>query len=481
MQERVHDGSERDQERGGSKKRLQRVMADAGIAARRLCEDMIEEGRVSVNGEVTKRLPVFVNPETDDIIVDGRPLRRPERKLYVMVHKPERMLVTSADEPEFDRATIMEIVDHPAKARLFPVGRLDFDSAGLVLMTNDGELAHKLTHPRFGIVKIYEALVRGVVDNAAIDAIKAKFRGVRKRAARDSGMEGPVASGAVPEFSVVKRQGANTIVRITLTEAKNRELREVLEFLGMPIKKLSRIAIGGLELSGLAPATWRELTREEIQMLRKPKAGYVKPRVVVPTATTPATPTTATPSDNRAVASPVPARPPRISKPSKFPRTEEQGRRAQRRRDTTPSRGEVTPRATRPAPPAAPRSGRNIGEGGGRTPSGGGARGRRAERTEPSDNDPRPRRPTASPRAAGPGRSWPKGESRTPTSRGQRGGEFQSPTGGRGERSSGDPRRSPGGSSARGPSGGRGPNRGGGESGGSGGRGGRREGRPPRK
>lgn len=269
-------GTGNDQESGTQKVRLQRVMADAGVAARRDCETMIEEGRVTVNGEVVRKLPVFVDPEVDDIRVEGRGLRKPERKLYLMVNKPERMLVTNADEPEFDRATIMEIVDHPAKARLFPVGRLDFESAGLVLMTNDGELANMISHPRYQVPKVYEALVRGVADQTSISAIGSKLRAMRKRNAREEGVEGPVAAGPGPEIEIVKYHGGNTLLRITLLEAKNRELRDLLSYLGMPIKKLTRIGIGGLELRGLPLATWRELAREEVHMLRKTRAGYVK-------------------------------------------------------------------------------------------------------------------------------------------------------------------------------------------------------------
>ncbi|MCX5690919.1 MAG: pseudouridine synthase, partial [Planctomycetota bacterium] len=202
-------------------------MADAGVAARRMCEEMIESGRVSVNGEVIRKLPVFLDPENDTIIVEGRPLQRPERKLYLMVYKPERMLVTNADEPEFDRATIMEIVDHPAKARLFPVGRLDFETAGLVIMTNDGELANSLTHPKFNVPKTYEALIKGHIDQSLLDGVRIKIRGLRKRSAREDGHEGPVSSGPVPEFEFIRHQGDNSIVHISLLEAKNRELRDV--------------------------------------------------------------------------------------------------------------------------------------------------------------------------------------------------------------------------------------------------------------
>ena len=255
-------------EESSSRVRLQRVLADAGVAARRTCEALIEEGRVSVNGEVTRRLPVFVDPERDEIKVDGRTVRGAERRMYLMVNKPERYLVTNSDEPQFDRPTVMHLIDHPSAGRLFPVGRLDFESAGLVLLTNDGELANKLTHPRFGVTKTYEALVKGSLDPASVAAIPAKLRALSKREAKVAGPGARVKTSS-GEFELGGQKGGNTLLRITLKESRNRELREVLKLLGMPIKKLTRIAIGPLALKGLAPGRWRELTRDEVHSLRR--------------------------------------------------------------------------------------------------------------------------------------------------------------------------------------------------------------------
>ncbi len=368
-----------------SRVRLQRVMADAGVAARRACEDLIEQGRVSVNGEVVRRLPVFVDPHADRILVDGRPLRPPERKLYLMVHKPERMLVTTADEPEFDRATIAEIVDHPAKARLFPVGRLDFESAGLVIMTNDGDLANALTHPKFNVPKTYEALLKGRVDQPMLDAVRVKLRGVRKREARDDGTQGPVAIGPVPEFEFVRHQGANTIVRVTLLEARNRELRDILEFLGMPVKRLVRVGIGGLTLSSVAPARWRELTREEIQLLRRPRGGFVpRPR---PLAAAPTPPPVATrPSEPR-------PRPALQSRELRDPRDRRdhavtsRGERGRERPDRSPS----APRESSRAAPPPGKGGRPGRPGRPGKPIQSGERGRSAPRRPDSRRGPGPR------------------------------------------------------------------------------------------
>lgn len=248
--------------------RLQRVLAEAGVAARRSCEDLIRAGKVTVNGEVVRTLPVFVDAHEDVIEVEGRRLRKPERKLYVMLHKPERVLVTSADEPDFDRTTIMQLVDHPAAGRLYPVGRLDFESSGLVLLTNDGTLANLVTHPRYGVAKTYEALVRGHMSEQDLIAVKTKLRALARREAQESGRDAPRFRGSGGEFEIAGAKGANTIIRITLTEARNRELREVFRLLGMPIKKLTRVAIGSLALKGLAVGHWRELTRDEVNALR---------------------------------------------------------------------------------------------------------------------------------------------------------------------------------------------------------------------
>ncbi|MBS0195962.1 MAG: pseudouridine synthase [Planctomycetes bacterium] len=257
-----------DHESPDGKVRLQRVLADAGVAARRVCERMIEEGRVTVNGEVVRRLPVFVDPEHDRIVADGHTVGKPERRLYVMLNKPERVLVTSADEPEFNRATVMQLVDHPAAGRLFPVGRLDYESCGLVLLTNDGELTNRLTHPRYGVTKTYEVMVKGRIDAAAAEAVLVKLRATARREQRMTGPDVRVkASSGNIEVGGVK--GDNTVLRVTLREARNREIREVLKSLGMPVKKLTRVAIGPLELKGLAPGQWRELTREEVQDLRR--------------------------------------------------------------------------------------------------------------------------------------------------------------------------------------------------------------------
>lgn len=241
-------------------------MADAGVAARRACEALIEAGRVRVNGETVTRLPVFVDPQADRVEVDGRPLRAPERLMYVMVHKPEGTLVAAADG-EFGRRTVLDLVDHPAASRLFPVGRLDLETDGLVLLTNDGELANRLTHPRYEIPKTYHAAVRGPVDDAALAAIVTKTRLAAQRDDAERGRRRP--GGHAPVIRVVRRDPGRTTIEVTLRDARSQGLRDALKHLGMPVKKLTRVALGPLQLKGLAVGGWRELTRQELQDLRK--------------------------------------------------------------------------------------------------------------------------------------------------------------------------------------------------------------------
>ncbi|MFZ4574005.1 MAG: pseudouridine synthase [Phycisphaerales bacterium] len=257
--------------RTGSRQRLQRVMADAGVAARRVCEQLIAEGHVSVNDRTVTKLPVFVDPVNDDIRVDGRRLPKPERLLYVMLNKPEQTLTVASDEPGMDRRTVLDLVDHPAAARLFPVGRLDYDTTGLVILTNDGELTHRLTHARYGVVKTYQVLVRGGVDEERLESISKRLRAERRREAR---LSASVAARREAfgegrqDVRVLKAEAGRTLLEVSLTEAKNKQIREVLAIVGCPVKKLTRVAIGPLVLSGLAPGTWRELTREEVHLLR---------------------------------------------------------------------------------------------------------------------------------------------------------------------------------------------------------------------
>ncbi|MFG0298341.1 MAG: pseudouridine synthase [Phycisphaerales bacterium JB047] len=249
-------------------KRLQRVLADAGVGSRRACEAMIENGDVSVNGQLVTTLPAWVDPEEDRIVVAGKVVAQPDRKLYIMLNKPPRTLSTAKDEPGADRRTVTELVDHPAAPRLFPVGRLDYDTVGLILLTNDGELANRLTHPRYGVPKTYRVVVKGSLDE---EAIKELERGIYL-AQRKAGHTQGAARTAHVEIALVARERDKTTVELTLREGRNRQVRRMLAAVGYPVKKLERVGMGPVKLKGLARGQWRELTRDEIRALKRSAA-----------------------------------------------------------------------------------------------------------------------------------------------------------------------------------------------------------------
>lgn len=226
---------------------------------------MIEEGRVTVNGEFVTRLPVFVDPGQDRIEVDGRPLPTPERHVYVMLNKPKRSITTNRDEPGAFRRTVLEMVDHPAKSRLYPVGRLDFETVGLLLLTNDGELANKLTHPRYGLEKTYRVTVKGSLDEPEIEKLEEGIYLAERKEGRTVG----AARAAHVGLRLIRRDRDSTVLELTLKEGRNRQVRRMLAAVGSPVRKLERVAIGPLKLKGLARGEWRELTRPEIIELRK--------------------------------------------------------------------------------------------------------------------------------------------------------------------------------------------------------------------
>lgn len=244
------------------------MLADAGVAARRACEKLIEEGRVEVNGEVVQTIPAFVDPRKDRITVDGKPIGRPigegGRRMYILLNKPERVLTTSADEPGLERTTVADLVDHPSKPRLFPVGRLGWDETGLVLLTNDGELANRLSHPRYGIPKTYLAVVKGDVADQDLQRLGKQMFKLQRLASRREGR----ARGAHVEMSVFKREPGKTTLKVVMREGKNRFVADVLRSAGFPVRKVAAVAIGPLQLRGLTVGSWRELGRDEVKALR---------------------------------------------------------------------------------------------------------------------------------------------------------------------------------------------------------------------
>jgi 23S rRNA pseudouridine2605 synthase len=249
--------------------RLQRVLADAGVGSRRHCEELILAGEVTVNGEVVDGLPAWVDPEKDRIVVEGRVVAEPERRIYLLLNKPPRTLSTLKDEPGADRRTVADLVDHPSAEHLFPVGRLDYDTVGLVLMTNDGELANRLTHPRYGVPKTYLVTVRGKLDE---EAVKELERGIFLAERKAGKTVGAVRTAQV-EISLVSQDRQNTVLELTLREGRNRQVRRMMAAVGFPVRKLERIGMGPVRLKGVARGAWRELDKDEVWALKRAAAA----------------------------------------------------------------------------------------------------------------------------------------------------------------------------------------------------------------
>jgi 23S rRNA pseudouridine2605 synthase len=230
--------------------RLQKIMAAAGLGSRRACEELIRAGRVSVNGKPVE-LGQKADARHDDIRVDGKPLAAAENTMYLALHKPRG--VVSSLEPQGDRQTVRDIV--PGAARLFPVGRLDLESEGLMLMTNDGELALRLTHPRYGCEKEYRVLLSRPPDEQQLEIWRrgVVLEGGLRTAPALVRVEGPAGRGAW--------------VRVVMGEGRKREIREIAGRLGLHVVRLQRIRIGSLVLGGLRPGQSRELATVEVRQL----------------------------------------------------------------------------------------------------------------------------------------------------------------------------------------------------------------------
>jgi len=243
-------------------------MARAGVGSRRMCERLIEEGSVAVNGRIVRTLPVLVDPASDRIEVKGEELAvdraaRLPSLVYVMLFKPRRTM-TTLDDPE-GRRTVHDLVQHPSGARLFPVGRLDYDTMGLVLMTNDGELANRLTHPRYGVHKTYRAIVKGTLSREDVASIQQGMHLADRKRGRTVG-----ASRTKPAtIEIVRTERTRTILDITISEGRNRQIWRLLAAAGCPVRKLVRIRMGPLKLKGVSMGQWRPLTSREVAALKR--------------------------------------------------------------------------------------------------------------------------------------------------------------------------------------------------------------------
>ena len=228
--------------------RLQKVLAQAGVASRRASENLIHEGRVEVNGQVVVEQGVRVDPARDVIRVDGSRIPPARHHLYFVLNKP-RGVVSTLDDPE-GRPTLKDYMDRQ-KERLFHVGRLDTDTEGLILLTNDGEFAHRLAHPSYEVPKTYLAEVEGSVSPKVVDRLA---KGLRLE-------DGPVKPDRV---KLIDSTETKSLVRITLHEGRNRIVRRMMDAVGHPVRRLSRVSIGPVRLGNMRVGESRHLTREEI-------------------------------------------------------------------------------------------------------------------------------------------------------------------------------------------------------------------------
>ena len=245
--------------------RLQKILSTAGVASRRLSEELILQGRVSVNGTAVTELGTKADPAADDIRVDGRRIKPAQRKRYVLLNKP-RGYITTRSDPQ-GRPTVMDLVQG-VKEYVYPVGRLDYDSEGLLLLTNDGDLAARLTHPRHEVEKVYEARVKGVPDDRTLARLA---RGVPVEGRRTA----PARIRASEPF--VKGSGEQTIVEISIHEGRQRQVRKMFDAVGHPVVRLKRVRIGPIVDADIPVGHWRELTPAEIQKLERVTRAVTPP------------------------------------------------------------------------------------------------------------------------------------------------------------------------------------------------------------
>ena len=241
--------------------RLQKILSGAGVASRRAAEQLIVDGRVTVNGETVRELGSRADPTADDIRVDGRRVRVVTRHRYILLNKP-RGYVTTRSDPR-GRPTVLDLL-RGVHEYLYPVGRLDFESEGLLLLTNDGELAELLMHPRHQVEKEYHVRVRGVPDDHALSRIQ---RGIR--------IEGRRTRPA--EVSVVETgrgaRGDQSVLSIVLREGRTRQVREMCDAVGHPVVRLRRVRIGPIADNSLGHGDWRDLAEREVAALRRAASG----------------------------------------------------------------------------------------------------------------------------------------------------------------------------------------------------------------
>ncbi len=300
------------------KERIQKVLANAGVASRRAVEEMIQQGRISVNGRVVTTLPVLIDPDKDKVRVDDEAIKLATdtggRRTYILMNKPKGVYTTNVAQGAQVRA--IDLLGPGFPARVYPVGRLDSEATGLILLTNDGELTNQLTHPRYGVPKTYRAIVDGRVEEASVKELEEGVwisdktgRGVKTSPAR---------------IKVVKRLRDRSVLELSLREGRNAYVRRMLARVGHKVRELVRIKMGPLELDRLGPGEFRELTHRELRELneymarRQAKAAEAPPTSRRPTSRPRPAPRRA----NKPSAPPYhpgPKKPPRPATRKRFP------------------------------------------------------------------------------------------------------------------------------------------------------------------
>ncbi len=240
--------------------RLQKYMADSGLMSRRAAEEEILRGAVKVNG-ITAEIGQKIDPATDTVEYRGKVIKSGFKKyIYVMLNKPKGYVTTASDER--GRPTVVELC-RDIEARIYPVGRLDMDSDGLLLLTNDGELANKLTHPKHSIPKIYHVEVDGVVDRQTVRQLSSPMD--------IDGYEIMPVKSSVISVKKDARRGDYSVIEMELYEGRNRQIRKMCAKCGLTVKRLTRVAIGDIKLGNLKSGTWRHLTKTQVEYLKKGK------------------------------------------------------------------------------------------------------------------------------------------------------------------------------------------------------------------
>lgn len=244
--------------------RLQKILSQAGVASRRSAETLIAEGRVTVNGKTVLEMGVKADPQADDIRVDGRRIKAAERRRYILLNKPSGYVSTRSDPQR--RRTVLDLLAG-VREYVYPVGRLDYDTEGLLLLTNDGDLAARLTHPRHGLERCYEARVAGMPDDHDLERLRAGIP-----------LDGRRTLPADVLLLNDGRRGGDGVLRLVIREGRNRQVRRMCEAVGHPVQTLRRTRFGPIGDRRLKPGAWRDLSLDEVRTIRKAVEAPRPPR-----------------------------------------------------------------------------------------------------------------------------------------------------------------------------------------------------------